>query len=113
METEFVDVRERWGGAFADSDCSCSHSHSQLCSLSMAELPSELFQMRKAKKLWLDDNKLRSLPNAIGQLSQLEILSVCLGFASAHIVRDRTVDQHAGFRSTATKSLSFLPRSAS
>jgi hypothetical protein len=42
-------------------------------------VPSELFRLKNAKQLWLNLNKLCSLPSEIAHLTTLEKLDVRLG----------------------------------
>jgi Leucine-rich repeat (LRR) protein len=44
--------------------------------MGLTEVPSELFRMNNVKRLWLNDNKLCSLPSEIAQLTVLEELFV-------------------------------------
>jgi Leucine-rich repeat (LRR) protein len=46
--------------------------------MGLTELPSELFQMKNVKQLYLYDNNLGSLPSEIAQLTVLEELFVRL-----------------------------------
>jgi hypothetical protein len=46
--------------------------------MGLTEVPSELFRMKNVKELYLDSNKLCSLPSEIAQLTTLEWLIVRL-----------------------------------
>jgi hypothetical protein len=73
--------------------------------MGLTEVPCELFRMKDLKNLYLDHNKLCSLPSEIAHLETLEGLSVRL---STRLDRDLTAN---AFRSRATSSLFFLSSS--
>jgi hypothetical protein len=75
--------------------------------MGLTEVPSELFRMKKVKKLYLNDNNLCSLPSEIALMTTLEELMVRL---SKRLDRDLT-KSHVVFRSTATSSRLFRPSS--
>jgi hypothetical protein len=75
--------------------------------MGLTEVPSELFRMKNVKELWLNVNKLCSLPSEIAHLTTLEELAVRL---SKRLDRDLT-KSHGVFRSTATSSRLFRPSS--
>ena len=75
--------------------------------MGLMEVPSELFRMKNVKSLWLNDNKLCSLPSEIAHLTTLETLIVRL---SKRLDRDLT-KSHVVFRSAATSSSLFRPNS--
>src|SRR5262245_1292257 len=45
-----------------------------LRNMGIAEIPNEVFQLKKRRHLLLADNRLRSIPNAIRNLPYLELL---------------------------------------
>lgn len=51
--------------------------HSQLSTMMLTELPSELFSLKHVKELRLYNNNLNELPSEIAQLTKLELLHVC------------------------------------
>ncbi len=75
--------------------------------MGLMEVPSELFRMKNVKSLWLNDNKLCSLPSEIAHLTTLETLIVRL---LKRLDRDLT-KSHVVFRSAATSSSLFRPNS--
>jgi hypothetical protein len=79
----------------------------QLVRMGLMEVPSELFRMKNVKSLWLNDNKLCSLPSEIAHLTTLETLIVRL---LKRLDRDLT-KSHVVFRSAATSSSLFRPNS--
>ena len=46
--------------------------------MGLTEVPSELFRMKSVKQLFLNNNKLCSLPSEIAHLATLEVLYVRL-----------------------------------
>jgi Leucine-rich repeat (LRR) protein len=52
--------------------------------MGLTEVPSELFRMKTVKTLWLDNNKLCSLPSEIVLMPKLEGLEVRLSKRSDH-----------------------------
>jgi hypothetical protein len=55
--------------------------------MGLTEVPSELFRMKTLTQLWLNYNKLCSLPSEIAHLAALEVLDVRL---SKRLGRDLT-----------------------
>jgi Leucine-rich repeat (LRR) protein len=55
--------------------------------MGLTEMPSELFRMKNLKTLWLNVNKLCSLPSEIAHLSTLEVLYVrCRGRSDSIVI---------------------------
>ncbi len=75
--------------------------------MGLTKVPSELFRMKNLTHLYLNDNKLCSLPSEIAQLTVLEALYVRL---SKRLDRDLT-ESRVVFRSPKTSSRLFRPSS--
>jgi hypothetical protein len=77
--------------------------------MGLTELPSELFCMKNLNTIWLNDNKLCSLPSDIALLTKLEWLYVRFRFwkrLDGHLTRKPRC-----FRSSTTSSRLFRPSS--
>ena len=79
----------------------------QLYDMGLTEVPCELFRMKNVKTLWLNSNKLCSLPSDIAHLGKLERLYVRL---SKGLDRDLTQKPRC-FRCNSTSSRLFRPSS--